>query len=481
MRVAGRWRCLSVAVLAASLVGAGSWGHAGAQDAPAGTPVATPRADLASPRTGEAPSPSPRDVVRAAYNLMRQRYVVEVSPAALLAAARGAEASVDPALSGAGGSSAEEAWAGFIEEFSSVAHVPAAGMNPAHVAVRRMTASLNDCHTSFTDDHGRDAVALSRVEPYGGVGAVIREARRFDPAPPGPVVVQVFDGSPAAGAGLRAGDAVIAVDGALTADASRPLVERVRGVPGTTVVLRVDRLGEETLVEVPVVRGEVTVPLVAWRVEMVAGVGPVGVLRLRSFARPAVTPFTEAVAAMRSKGVRGWVIDLRDNGGGDLGVFQQVASLFIDGPLAITIKRDGAPRVIARARAPGPDDAASVDRLPVAVLAGADTASAAELLAGDLFDYGVGRLFGERTAGCFGTSELFRLPDGSGMWITVSALQTGLARRDVHRTGMTPAVAVPLRRADLAAGRDAVAEAAFSWLQQRLARTGGDPRTAMPR
>jgi carboxyl-terminal processing protease len=344
-----------------------------------------------------------------------------------------------------------------------------------------MAASLDDCHTSFTPDHARDAGALSRSEPYGGIGAVIREARRFDPAPPGPVVVQVFEGSPAATAGLRAGDAVVAVDDVAAEVIPGPLTERVRGTPGTTVRLRIDRVGVPSLVDLAIERGAVTVPLVAFRRVEIAGVGPVGVVRFRSFAQPAVAPVTEAISALRGQAVRGWVLDLRENGGGDLGVFERVASQFLSGPLAVTVDRDGAPRTLTSRGTTGSDAPQSVDRLPVAVLVNGETASAAELLAGDFGDYGIGRLFGERTAGCFGTSRLFRLPDGSGMWITVSVLQTGVARRDVHRSGFTPSEVVLLRRNDLAVGRDSVMEASFAWLQARLVFTEGDPRVVTVR
>ena len=99
----------------------------------------------------------------------------------------------------------------------------------------------------------------SRVEPYGGIGAVIREARRFEPTPPGPVVVQVFEGSPAAGAGLRDGDAVIAVDDVAASAITGPLTERVRGAPGTIVHLRIDRPGVTAPFDLAIARGTVTV------------------------------------------------------------------------------------------------------------------------------------------------------------------------------------------------------------------------------
>lgn len=274
---------------------------------------------------------------------------------------------------------------------------------------------------------------------------------------------------------------MIAVDGVASGEMTGSLTERVRGAPGTTVRLRIDRLGVSAPLDLAIERGAVTVPLVSSRRIDVVGVGAVGVVRLRSFAQPAVAPLLEALDGLRGQSVRGWILDLRENGGGDLGVFERIASQFLSGPLAVTIERDGAPRTMMSRGTVTSDGPSSVDRLPIAVLVNGETASAGELLAGDLGDYGIGRLFGERTAGCFGTSCLFRLPDGSGVWITVSALQTGLARRDVHRSGISPSVPIVLRRAELAAGRDDGVEASLAWLQERLATTVGDPRTVTVR
>ena len=476
----GRWgRALAVAAVCA--MPAPAFAQTGvAPPSPTATPPPTPTTappitPTSSPTAAAIP---PLDVVRAAFDLLRQRYVVAVPPEALLAAARRADASPDrlDSRGGSPGSDGEAAWQAFAADFTAVTRAMPPGANPAHVVVRRMAASLADCHTSFTPDHARDAAALSRVEPYGGIGAVIREARRFEPTPPGPVVVQVFEGSPAAGAGLRDGDAVIAVDDVAASAITGPLTERVRGAPGTIVHLRIDRPGVTAPFDLAIARGTVTVPLVAFRRIDVVGVGPVGLVRFRSFAQPAVGPLLEAISVLREQAVHGWILDLRENGGGDLGVFERVASQFLSGPLAVTVERDGAPRTMVSQANGASDLPEPVDRLPVAVLVNGETASAAELLAGDLGDYGIGRLFGERTAGCFGTSRLFRLPDGSGMWITVSALQTGVARRDVHRSGFAPAVPIALRRDDLAAGRDGAVEASLRWLQERLTATDGDPR-----
>ena len=289
------------------------------------------------------------------------------------------------------------------------------------------------------------------------------------------MVTQVFANGPASKSGLHIGDAILTVDGVTVNDVAGSLTERIRGLPGTPVSLTIDRPGAKGPLEITVVRGEVVAPLVDARIIPTDGIGMVGIVRLQTFAQPAFGPFADAINRMRDQGVRAWVVDLRENGGGDVGLFVRIASLFISGgPLAHTVAREGTPRTIwatsdLQSGADGPATPRLVDGMPVAVLVGRNTASAAELLAGDLEDYRIGRLFGETTAGCFGTSRIYRLPDGSGVWITVSALQTGIGHRDVHRVGLEPAVTVLRTRADMASGRDPVVDRAVEWLRTRVA------------
>ena len=421
------------------------------------------------------------EVVRAAFDLLRARYVQPIDAGSLIEAARGPERTGGeegtPRGPGASPStdSVDSLWDMFASGYpASVLGVPD-GANPAHVAVRRMTQSLDDCHTSFSSNYERDSSALQRSDAYGGIGVVVRSQMSFAPQPPGPVVTQVFANGPASKSGLHIGDAILTVDGVTVNDVAGSLTERIRGLPGTPVRLTIDRPGAKSPLEITVVRGEVVAPLVDARIIPTDGIGMVGIVRLQTFAQPAFAPFADAINRMRDQGVRAWVVDLRENGGGDVGLFVRIASLFISGgPLAHTVAREGTPRTIwatsdLQSGAEGPATPRLVDGMPVAVLVGRNTASAAELLAGDLEDYRIGRLFGETTAGCFGTSRIYRLPDGSGVWITVSALQTGIGHRDVHRVGLEPAVTVLRTRADMASGRDPVVDRAVEWLRTRVA------------
>lgn len=435
-----------------------------------------------APATGPFQEAQPGlEVVRAAFDLLRARYVLPIEPVVLIDAARGPDRS-----GGEGGTtrgpgtspataSVEALWDSFASGYpASVLAVPD-GANPAHVAVRRMTQSLDDCHTSFSSNYERDSSALQRSDPYGGIGVVVRSQMSFVPLPPGPVVTQVFANGPASKSGLHIGDAILAVDGVAVSTFGGSLTERIRGEPGTPVNLTIDRPGANSPLGITVVRGAVVAPLVDARIIPADGIGPVGIVRLQTFAQPAIGPFSDAVNRMRDQGVRAWVVDLRENGGGDVGIFVRIASLFIsEGPLANTVAREGTPRTIwatsdGQSTAAGAATTRLVDGMPVAILVGRNTASAAELLAGDLEDYRIGHLFGETTAGCFGTSRIYRLPDGSGVWITVSTLQTGIRHRDVHRVGLEPAVTVLRTRDDMASGHDPVVDRAVAWLRTRVA------------
>jgi carboxyl-terminal processing protease len=425
--------------------------------------------------------------VEAQLGLLLGRYATPLEAAALLGAGWAG------ALEGAGEVAGAEAsrafapdrgaaWADFGARFRGLAERPGADPEAlARAANRAMARSLDDCHTSVAVSHEREVRLLDGAERYGGVGASVADPATFEPRPPGPLVVQVQEGGPAQQAGIRAGDAVLAVDG--TDAAGLPpsrLVELVRGEAGTPVRLRLDRPGAPAPVEVTVERALLEPRPVEGRLLSVpagapdAGAGApqapqapqapeavqVGYVALREFSRSAEAALPAKLEELHAAGATHWVLDLRGNRGGNLQTFTRLGSLFLEeGTLAVTVDRNGAESAISA------DGTTYRPYLrPLAVLVDRQSASAAELLAADLQEYGAARLFGSTTAGCFGTSRLFRLPDGSGLWLTVSALQSGLARRDVHRVGLDPDEAVNRTRSELASGVDGPLARALTWV-----------------
>jgi C-terminal peptidase prc len=291
------------------------------------------------------------------------------------------------------------AWAAFRDRFGALASMPPGAADVARLARaanQAMARSVDDCHTRFAPDYAQETGALGRSEPYGGVGATILEPQSIDPAPPGPVIVGLVENGPAMRAGLRIGDAVLAVDGMPASGvASSRLAERVRGTPGTSVRLRVERPGEATPLELAVDRELVQFPLVEARTLGQPDGTTVGYVRLRSFVGPSVAEVRGALERLHAAGAGQWVLDLRDNPGGDLGTFRRIASSLIpQGTLAVTTDRGGK---VAHLPADGRAFVPFVQ--PLAVLVDGHSASAAELLAADLQDYGLARLFGTATAG----------------------------------------------------------------------------------
>jgi carboxyl-terminal processing protease len=428
----------------------------------------------AAPAAQLAPASQARSTraVESGLIFLLDRYAQALEPAALLQAAwngmvEGAPEALRPALASVEAApiagDREAAWAEFRRRFEALVGAGGEAEALAHAANRAMARSLDDCHTRFAPSYDKELASYEGGERYGGIGASALDAARFQPAPPGPVIVGLVDGGPAATAGLRLGDSVIGVDDVdVTGWQNNRVVELVRGAPGTTVRLKLDRPGVGTPVTIAVERAEIESSLVDSRLVPGPDGEPVGYVQLKTFVRSVEPLLPQAIDELRAQGAQRWVLDLRNNGGGSVPTFAAVASLFIkEGTLGVTTDRSGAESLISTVR--GAAEHRDFAR-PLAVLVNSLSASASELLAADLQEYGAGRVFGETTAGCFGNSQLFRLPDGSAMWITVRSLQSGLERRDVHKQGVTPDEVVTRSREDLAQGRDPQLEAALAWL-----------------
>jgi C-terminal peptidase prc len=420
--------------------------------------------------SAQAPVPSREGLptIEAGLAILLDRYSQPLEASRLLeagwAGALQASGNADPALTAAGGLPADRAaaWEEFQGRFSGLT---AAGGDPvalARATNQAMALSLDDCHTRFAQSYERESVALAGPERYGGVGMTSLDPRHFTPTPPGPVIMTLVEGAPAEAAGIRPGDVVIAVDGVdVRGLPSRRMSELVRGTPGTAVELQLDRPGEPEPLTVTIERAAIEIPLLQSRILVPPSGGPpIGYIRMRAFARPVEAALPPLVEELRANGAVGWILDLRDNTGGEVRTFAAAASLFInEKQLGMTISRDGTEIPIV-----GDSAAHRPYTQPLAVLVSKLSASAAELMAADVQDFGAGRLFGTTTSGCFGTSQLYRLPDGTAYWVTTRALQSGGARRDVHKTGVVPDEVIVRTRDDLATGRDPQLARALEWL-----------------
>jgi carboxyl-terminal processing protease len=309
--------------------------------------------------------------------------------------------------------------------------------------------ALGDPYTVFVEPPQTELQAQSLAGEYGGIGVeIIRNARDE-------IALNPFPDSPAAAAGLREGDVLLQVDEIVVTPATtnEQISALIRGPVGTTVKIRVRRTdGQEATFTLT--RQKIEIPSVTWR--MVDGQPDIGLLTLTRFSDKTAAETAKAARELQARGATRYVIDLRNNGGGLLTSAVEVAGLFLDGGVVLyETSRNGAEKTYTAPPASGPLSAA-----PVAVLVNANTASAAEILAGALLDRQRAPLIGQKTYGKGSVQYVFELSDGSSVHVTANLWYTP-ARRQLDRVGLPPSIEVT----PTTDGRDAELARAVEYLR----------------
>ena len=270
---------------------------------------------------------------------------------------------------------------------------------------------------------------------YAGIGAsIIQNKGRL-------LVQKVFYTGPAYKAGLRTLDEVIAVDDVtIKGNDVNDVVKKLRGAPGSAVLIRIRRKTVKSPVTVNVIREKIYIPTVQFR----SLPGNLGYLRLHSFADKSKSEVEEALAELVEKQkITGLILDLRDNPGGLLTAAQGVADLFLESGKIVVFSRgrnlEVAPKQELRT---SEDDNAFL--LPLVVLVNGTSASAAEILSGALQDHKRAKLVGQRTYGKGSVQQLMPLKTTNG----TSALKLTIAKyylpsgRSIHEIGIEPDIVV---------------------------------------
>ncbi|MDX1478520.1 MAG: S41 family peptidase [Saprospiraceae bacterium] len=225
---------------------------------------------------------------------------------------------------------------------------------------------------------------------YDALGAVVKLIDDY------PTIVEPFENSPAVRAGLKAGDQIIAINGeSAQGRSTEDVTSVVRGVPGTTVSLRIRRPGEKGEQDITLTRGEVAAPNVPYSGLVDKGIGYIA---LTTFTQNAGRNVSNALRDLKTDDpdLRGVVLDLRGNGGGLLREAVNVSNVFID---------RGEEVVSTRGKVPERDQSYStrqepVDKtIPLVVLIDKNSASASEIVSGVIQDLDRGVLLGQRTYG----------------------------------------------------------------------------------
>lgn len=243
-------------------------------------------------------------------------------------------------------------------------------------------------------------------------------------------IVSVLPATPAQKAGLHRGDVIRSIDGARVAEmSSDDAVALIKGPEGTEVSLRVERGARD--MSFTLTRAEIELPnLISKTID-----GDLGYIRLFGFARGAADQIHAEVAGLLKDGVRGVVLDLRDNGGG---LFQEavgVASTFIEDGEIVTYRQRSEGDIVYDAEGDAFED------LPLVVLVNEGTASASEIVAGALQDRERAMIIGTTTYGKGSVQEVVPLTDSSALKLTIAAYFTPNGN-DINGSGIDPDVEV---------------------------------------
>jgi len=281
-----------------------------------------------------------------------------------------------------------------------------------------------DPYTLYIPEEEQEDFQMMLNSAYGGVGAII-----YKPDVQGNVVInEPYEGSPAALAGLRCGDEVVAIDGQAAAGlTSAECSEKMRGKPGTTVVLTVKKLrvGESwkagDVLEVPVVRRRIVLPSMEY-----AGMlnEADGYIYLSKFTEGVGQEIRDAYKELKTKGMKRLVLDLRGNGGGIMGEAVNIVSLFIPkGSVVVSAKGKAATEQVYKTTTDPVDT-----EIPIVVLVDNASASASEIVSGALQDYDRATIIGTRTYGKGLVQSIRPLPYDGQLKLTTAKYYTPSGR-----------------------------------------------------
>ncbi len=291
-----------------------------------------------------------------------------------------------------------------------------------------MVAGLDDPYSVYYSEEELETMEEATSGAYAGIGATLTQ----DPDTGEMSVVSCFDGTPAQEAGLLPGDVISGWNGASVEGMElTELVSKIKTDPDEHLTLEIERDGET--LEVELTRREVEIPTVEY--EMLDD--QIGYIRLVEFDEVTADQFKEALEELESQNMEKLIVDVRDNPGGVLQVVcDMLDEILPEGLIVYTEDKDGNRKEYT-------SDEEHQFQKPLAVLVNENSASASEIFAGAIQDYGMGTIVGTTTFGKGIVQKIFYLSDGTGVKLTVAKYYTPKGH-DIHKKGITPDVEAEL-------------------------------------
>ena len=288
--------------------------------------------------------------------------------------------------------------------------------------------ALGDPYSVYYDEEATEELFESTSGEYSGIGVVFSQNVNTKIS----TAVQVYKNSPAEEAGIKEGDILYKVNGEdITGRELSDVVTDIRGEEGTKVELTVLRGDDAREVTMQVTRRKIEVQTVSY--EMLES--QIGYIVVSEFDQVTYAQFEEALKELKNQQMKGLIVDLRSNPGGNLSTVVEMADLLLpEGTIVYTEDKNGNREVY--------DSKAGQEyEGPMVVLVNQYSASASEIFAGAVQDYGVGTIMGTTTYGKGIVQQLLPLSDGTCVKLTVSEYFTPKGR-SIHGTGVEPDIEV---------------------------------------
>lgn len=316
-------------------------------------------------------------------------------------------------------------------------------------AVSGIVASLNDPYSVFMTPTDSAQFQEDLKGNFEGIGAEISSKAGVL------VIVSPLPDTPAIKAGLKPKDIIVKINGTSTEGMSTDAaVKLIRGQKGTKVILSIFRDGFTQPKDFEIVRDAINVKSVSWEFK-----GDVAIVKVRQFNDDTYPLVDQAINEMRSRGVKKLVFDLRNNPGGYLESAIDISGEWVVGqPVVKERLRDGSETAHA------PTTATRLNDYQTIVLINGGSASASEIVAGALQDYGLAKIVGEKSFGKGSVQELESLPDGSSLKLTIAKWFTPKGR-SIDEQGISPDLEVKLTEEDFNKDRDPQMDKALELLR----------------
>ena len=315
--------------------------------------------------------------------------------------------------------------------------------------------ALGDPYSAYYDEEQTSALMETTQGEYGGIGVVLTQ--NLDTGVT--TASSVYEDSPAMKAGMKDGDIIYQVEGRdVSGMALEEISGSIKGEKGTTVEITVLRGEEREEVSLTITRDTIQAETVKTRMLE----DEIGYLAISEFDSVTLEQYREGLAELTAQGMEGLIVDLRGNPGGNLDTVCEILDLMLpEGLIVYTEDKDGNRQEFT-------SDEAQEVQVPLAVLVDGNSASASEIYAGAIQDYGIGQIVGTKTYGKGVVQTIYDLKDGTSLKLTVAEYFTPNGR-NIDGEGITPDVEVTYQRDENDPEADNQLDRAVETLQNEMA------------